>query len=132
MKHSLVSKLQIAREKFSSCREIVREHTLRLGYTCTFPPLDCARGLRAVRYFGFCHPAAKIKRERIAFHTGRPLDIGAVPIPAVKPPHVVICSCCGEPMAKAGQLLPAWRGDPAMAPPSTSSRAPPPLKRSRV
>ena len=35
------------------------------------------RGLRAVRYHGFCHPAAKVKRERIAFHTGRPLLVGA-------------------------------------------------------
>lgn len=35
------------------------------------------RGLLAVRYHGFCHPAAKAKRERIAFHTGRPLPIGA-------------------------------------------------------
>ncbi|MDH4444992.1 MAG: transposase [Akkermansiaceae bacterium] len=35
------------------------------------------RGLRAVRYHGFCHPAAKAKRERIAFPTGRPLPIGA-------------------------------------------------------
>ncbi|MGA9638138.1 IS91 family transposase, partial [Flavobacterium sp.] len=26
------------------------------------------RGLRAVRYYGYCHPAAMAKRERVAFH----------------------------------------------------------------
>ena len=87
------------------------------------------RGMRAVRYFGFCHPAAKIKRERIAFHTGRPLWIGAVPVPPVKPPHVITCPCCGEPMKKLWKLLPAYKTDRFMAPPSSASRAPPPLKR---
>jgi len=77
------------------------------------------RGLRAVRYFGFCHPAAKAKRERIAFHTGRPLLIGAAAKPPEKPPHVVLCPCCGEPMKKVLSLLPAWR----------PSRAPPPMKK---
>lgn len=67
------------------------------------------RGLRAVRYFGFCHPAAKAKRERIAFHTGRPLLIGAVVIAPQKPPHTVACRCCGEPMKKLLRLLPAWK-----------------------
>jgi hypothetical protein len=87
-------------------------------------------GMRAVRYFGFCHPAAKIKRECIAFHTGRPLLIGALVLPPVKPPHVVTCSCCGKPMKKIWELRSSWRRDPAMTPPSTASRAPPPLERS--
>jgi hypothetical protein len=76
------------------------------------------RGLRAVRYFGFCHPAAKRKRERIAFHTGRPLLIGALAVTPVKPPHVVTCRCCGEPMKKGLRLPPAW----------SPSRAPPPIQ----
>ena len=76
------------------------------------------RGLRAIRYFGFCHPAAKAKRERIAFHTGRPLLIGAVVIAPQKPPHVVTCPCCGEPMKKLLRLLPTW----------SRGRAPPPNK----
>jgi hypothetical protein len=67
------------------------------------------RGLRAVRYFGFCHPAAKIKRERIAFHTGRPLFIVAAALVMQKPAPVVSCPCCGEPMQKILRLLPAWR-----------------------
>jgi hypothetical protein len=80
------------------------------------------RGLRAIRYHGFCHPAAKIKRERIAFHTGRPLLVGALQAAPVKPPHVVACPCCGEPMKKLLRLLPAWN----------PGRAPPPLERSRA
>jgi hypothetical protein len=86
------------------------------------------RGMRAVRYFGFCHPAAKAKRERIAFHTGRPLLIGAAIVAPEKPPHVVSCPCCGEPMKKLLQLLPPWR-DPSAKPSVTSpSRAPPAKK----
>lgn len=67
------------------------------------------RGLRAVRYFGFCHPAAKIKHQRIAFHTGRPLLIGTTTIVIEKKPHLITCACCGEPMQKLLRLLPAWR-----------------------
>jgi hypothetical protein len=33
------------------------------------------KGLRAIRYFGWCHPAAKKKRERIKLQTGMPLEI---------------------------------------------------------
>ena len=90
------------------------------------------RGMRAVRYYGFCHPAAKVKRELIAFHTGRPLFIGALPVPPEKPPHVVACPCCGEPMKKIWQLLPAWRAAPDMMPTSGTSRAPPPRKPTSV
>lgn len=79
------------------------------------------RGLRAVRYYGFCHPAAKAKRERIAFHTGRPLLIGAAALPPEKPPHIVPCPCCGEPMKKLLRLLPAW--SPARAPPSAKKQS---------
>jgi hypothetical protein len=79
------------------------------------------RGLRAVRYFGFCHPAAKTKRERIAFHTGRPLLIGAAAVAPQKPPHVISCPCCGEPMKKLLRLLPAWC--PSRAPPQLKNRS---------
>jgi hypothetical protein len=79
------------------------------------------RGLRAVRYYGYCHPAAKAKRERIAFHTGRPLLIGAAIVVPQKPPHIVSCPCCGEPMKKLLRLLPAW--GPARAPPPLRKRS---------
>lgn len=77
------------------------------------------RGLRAIRYHGFCHPAAHRKRERIAFHTGRPLLAGAAATPPPKPPHVVRCPCCDQPMTRLLRLLPAWR-----------RARPPPAKRS--
>ena len=67
------------------------------------------RGLRAVRYHGYCHPAAHKNRERIAFHTGRPLLIGAAAITPPKPPHVVKCPCCDHPMTRLLRLLPVWR-----------------------
>ena len=79
------------------------------------------RGLRAIRHYGFCHPAVHKKRERIAFHTGRPLLIGVVPATSAKPPHVVSCPCCGEPMVKLRRLPPSW--DPSRAPPPLTIRS---------
>ena len=79
------------------------------------------RGLRAIRYYGFCHPAAKAKREAIAFHTGRPLLIGALELPLAKPKPLQTCKCCGGELKAIIQLLPAW--NPSRAPP-------PPRKRS--
>jgi Putative transposase/Transposase zinc-binding domain len=35
------------------------------------------RGLRSVRYYGFCHPAAKANRLRVQFHTGLAVQFGA-------------------------------------------------------
>jgi hypothetical protein len=75
-------------------------------------------GLRAIRYHGFCHPAAKVKRERIAFHTGRPLLIGASARAEAKPPRRIACPCCGGEMKPVFQILPAWR----------SARPPPPKR----
>src|SRR5690606_27542043 len=45
------------------------------------------RGLRAVRYHGDCHPAAKAKRERVAFHTGRPCSSARQPSPRKSRPR---------------------------------------------
>jgi hypothetical protein len=80
------------------------------------------RGLRAIRSYGFCHPAANAKRERIAFHTGRPLFAALQEPPEAKPARISPCPCCGGPMARLLRLLPAW----------SSSRAPPSRKRSCV
>ncbi len=71
-------------------------------------------GMRAIRRYGFCHPAAKVKRERVAFHTGRLLFIGPVEPPTPKPAHA--CRCCGGPMKLVLRILPSWksgRGPPA-------------------
>lgn len=75
------------------------------------------RGMRAIRYYGFCHPAAKDKRERVAFQTGRPLLIGPFQAPVPKPAAARPCPCCGAPMAVLLRLPPDWK----------SGRAPPPL-----
>jgi hypothetical protein len=84
-------------------------------------------GLRAIRHYGFCHPAARAKRERIAFHTGRPLVLaepGPPPPAETAPPPA--CPCCGGPMQALRRLRPSWRA-PAETPPllTTRSRAPP-------
>lgn len=70
-------------------------------------------GMRAIRRFGFCHPAAKQQRERIAFHTGCLLIIGPVAEPPPKPPRA--CPCCGAEMHPILHLPSAW----------SASRAPP-------
>lgn len=77
------------------------------------------RGLRSIRHYGFCHPASKAIRERIALYTGRPLLIGAWETPSRPPPSPRPCPCCGHPMKAIIRLLPAW----------SPSRAPPPAIR---
>ncbi len=75
------------------------------------------RGLHAVRHYGFCHPAAKKKLERVAFHTGRPLLAGPFePSPPPTPRPQRPCPCCGKPMRRLASFFPAW----------STSRAPPP------
>ena len=78
------------------------------------------RGMRSIRYYGFCHSAAKVKRERIAFHTGRPLLLGALALPPPKPtPAPYICPCCGGEMKLIASFHPSWR----------VPRGPPPKKK---
>jgi hypothetical protein len=69
------------------------------------------RGLKAVRHYGFCHPAAKAKRERVAFHTGLPLHVGPAQPSPVPPPSagIPICPCCGQPMKRVLPLPQTWR-----------------------
>lgn len=79
------------------------------------------RGLRSIRYYGFCHPAAKHNRERVALHTGRPLFIGAFEAAAEKvaaapaaAAAVPRCPCCGNPM----QRIRTFSGLAQRAPPA--------------
>lgn len=69
--------------------------------------------MRSIRRYGFCHPSAREKRERIAFHTGAPLLIG----PADPPPpkRGSLCPCCGAQMLPLMRLPASW----------ISGRAPP-------
>jgi hypothetical protein len=71
-------------------------------------------GLRSIRYYGFCHPAAHANRLRVQLHSGRPVQCGAA---AAAMPEAKVPSCprCGQPMrlilsvTRSGQT----RGPPA-------------------
>ena len=81
------------------------------------------RGMRSIRYFGFCHPAAKAKRERVAFHSGMALDASAAPAVAeAAPPR--LCPCCRGPMKLVRKLRPTWPIPPARPPPTTTAASP--------
>lgn len=80
------------------------------------------RGMRAIRYYGYSHPAAKAKRERVSLHTGGPLLIGALELPPKpKPAAARTCLCCGGPMLRLMKIPAPWQ----------ASRAPPPPKKRR-
>jgi len=83
------------------------------------------RGLRSIRYYGYCHPAGKTKRERVALHTGSPLFIGPAPIPPAKPAAARPCPCCGQPMARLFRVLPSWQARRASPEPAAKPRPPP-------
>jgi hypothetical protein len=103
--------------------------------TLTLPGVEFARrylrhvlptGLRAVRYYGFCHPTAKASRLRVQLHSGRAVEFGSasVPDPAASIPN---CPKCGRPMRLLCSLAPVYpiRGPPAppVAPASTAVAA---------
>jgi len=78
------------------------------------------RGLRSVRYYGFCHPRAQAHRLRVQLLSGMPVQLGATPsteTPEASPP---LCPCCQQPMQLLRRLQPAGH-----------SRAPPALHRLR-
>ena len=68
------------------------------------------RGLRSIRYYGFCHPAAKANRMRVQFHTGLAVEFGAA-VPAGRPvnPKRRLCAGCGKPMRLVLRLIAAYR-----------------------
>ena len=67
------------------------------------------KGMRAIRQYGFCHPAAKAKREKIAFLTGRPLLLGALELPPPKPERPPkVCACCGGPLLFVRKIEAPW------------------------
>ena len=68
------------------------------------------RGLRSIRHFGFCHPAAKATRERAAFLSGRTLLLGPATPPAPREPlGIPLCPCCQKPMARLAKFAPLYR-----------------------
>jgi hypothetical protein len=78
------------------------------------------RGLRSIRYFGFCHPTAKANRMRVQLHSGRPIQFGdssdLPPRPANRGGPA--CPRCAQPMELVFRLAPLHR-----------SRGPPPSQR---
>lgn len=74
-------------------------------------------GLRSVRYYGFCHPAAKANRLRVQFHTGMAVSMGGNTAPVVKAPGVC-CPLCQRPMRLV--FLVSRHGVPR-APPETKN-----------
>jgi len=88
------------------------------------------RGLRAIRYYGFCHPAAKASRLRVQLHSGRTVQLGATvaPISPLPPAAIPCCPRCGAPMRLLG-IVPSpyrQRGPPPVGrdPPSQKLSAP--------
>ena len=55
--------------------------------------------MHSVRHYGFLHPAAKKKRERVQFMTGMTIFVGNDQ-PSTPPPEKTTwsCPCCGKPM----------------------------------
>lgn len=55
------------------------------------------RGLRSVRYYGFCHPMAKAKRLRVQVHSGTVVNLGP---PDLQPSacSAPLCPQCGRAM----------------------------------
>ncbi len=66
------------------------------------------RGLRSLRYYGFCHPAAKTKRLRVQCHAGGPIQLGAtsLPAPSAQP---YLCPCCHHPMTFLRKISSPYR-----------------------
>ena len=85
------------------------------------------RGLRSVRYYGFCHPAAKASRLRVQLHSGKPLDLGLPALASQNQPDALaqesapLCPKCRQPT----KLLLSIHF-------SQMSRGPPPAKRSQL
>jgi hypothetical protein len=86
------------------------------------------RGLRSIRHFGFCHPAAKKTRLIITALSGRTLDLGAAPsrAAAAAEKRAFPCPCCRRAMARICKIPALWRHPalaPARAPPATRTAA---------
>jgi hypothetical protein len=95
--------------------------------------------LRAVRYYGYHHPAAKANRQRVSQSSGATptptstpgepaTENGELPTENTRPK----CPCCQQPMELIGRIRPAWaRGTlwqrvQSRAPPAQEKAAPRP------
>ena len=67
------------------------------------------RGLRSIRYYGFCHPAARAKRLRVQCHAGGTVQFGELTPPQAAPAPVPLCPRCQQPMKLFHRLTPTHR-----------------------
>jgi len=85
------------------------------------------RGLRSVRYYGFCHPAAKANRMRVQFHSGIPVPFGATASANTSDADSgQRCPKCGGPMTFIRRIQSPWRkrGPPLDEHPNSSRHSP--------
>lgn len=82
-------------------------------------------GLRSIRYYGFCHPAAKASRLRVQFHTGMAVQFGAMSQPNPASAGPMSCPRCGHQMQLHLRLIAPYkeRGPPDAPIASTSFAA---------
>ncbi|MDA1272476.1 MAG: transposase [Verrucomicrobia bacterium] len=81
------------------------------------------RGLRSVRYYGFCHPAAKANRMRAQFQSGIPVPFGATASANTSDADSCqTCPKCGSPMTFIRRIQSPWRkrGPPLSQNPNSS------------
>lgn len=77
------------------------------------------RGLRSIRYYGFCHPAARVKRMRVQCHAGGTVQLGASTPVSAPPAPIPLCPCCRRPMRLVQLISPPYR---QRGPPATHAR----------
>lgn len=90
------------------------------------------KGLRAVRYYGYCHPAAKRTRLKVAVLSGKRIELGADPAAAAAaaaPARHCACPRCQGPMRCIGIIPPAWKRGPAFRLTAAVPRGPPATSR---
>ena len=71
------------------------------------------KGLRSIRYYGFCHPSAKASRMRVQFHTGMAVQFGATIVSSDAPCSSPRCPKCSRLMKVIGKIVPS-RGPPGL------------------
>lgn len=79
------------------------------------------RGLCSIRYYGFCHPAAKANRLRVQLHSGRSVQLGAATVLGLTPAVTPLCPRCQRPMRLQATFSYRQRGPPGLAPSALTS-----------
>jgi hypothetical protein len=81
-------------------------------------------GLRSIRYYGFCHPAAKANRLRVQLHSGRTVQFGDTVslLPDQDGAGGPACPRCGQPTQLVFRLSACYssRGPPSAQSPKPS------------